>query len=140
MKPPSTQHRSKSAGKSGTIEHPDEMPRRAITMGVGTILEARHCLLLATGEDKADIVARAVEGPVTSMISATALQFHPHCTVVLDEAAASRLQEVDYYRWIFENEPQWESFRNGSNASCLDGHPVKPGRQKKAIAPVLDGA
>ena len=116
------------------------MPRRAITMGVGTILDARRCLLLATGEDKAEIVARAIEGPVTSMISATALQFHPHCTVVLDEAAAGRLQEADYYRWIFENEPQWQSYRNGSNASGLDGHPIKPGRRKKEIATVLDGA
>ena len=116
------------------------MPRRAITMGVGTILDARRCLLLATGEDKADIVARAIEGPVTSMISATALQFHPHCAVVLDEAAAGRLQETDYYRWIFENEPQWESYRNGSDITKLDGHPVKPGRRKKEIAPVLDRA
>jgi len=119
---------------------PHEMPRRAITMGVGTILDARRCLLLATGEDKAEIVARAIEGPVTSMISATALQFHPHCTAVLDEAAAGRLQEADYYRWIFENEPQWQSYRNGSNSPGLDGHPVKPRRRKKEIATVLGGA
>jgi glucosamine-6-phosphate deaminase len=119
---------------------PNEMPRRAITMGVGTILEARHCLLLATGGDKADIVARAVEGPVTSMISATALQFHPNCTVVLDEASASRLQEADYYRWIFENEPQWQPFRDGFNAPSLDTRPTKPRRPKKEIVPVLDRA
>lgn len=87
------------------------MPRRAITMGVGTILECQRCLLLATGAEKADIVARAVEGPITSMISATALQLHSRCTVVVDEAAAARLKELDYYRWIFENEPEWETFR-----------------------------
>lgn len=104
---------------------PDEMPRRAITMGVGTILEARHCLLLATGEDKAEIVAQAIEGPVTSMISATALQFHPNCTVVLDEAAADRLQEADYYRWIFENEPQWKAYHKYLDSSHVDGHPAK---------------
>ncbi|HVU08528.1 MAG TPA: glucosamine-6-phosphate deaminase [Verrucomicrobiae bacterium] len=94
------------------FEPPEKMPRRAITMGVSTILNARRCLLLATGKDKAEIVARAIEGPVTSMISATALQFHPHCTVVLDEAAASRLLETDYYHWIFENEPQWQVYRD----------------------------
>jgi glucosamine-6-phosphate deaminase len=80
-------------------------------MGVGTILDAKRCLLLATGEEKADIVAAACEGPVTSMISATALQLHPHCRVILDEAAAARLQNVDYYRWLFEHEPEWEPYR-----------------------------
>jgi glucosamine-6-phosphate deaminase len=77
---------------------PRLMPRRAITMGVGTILEARHCLLLATGLDKADIVARAIEGPLTAMITATALQLHPACTIVLDEAAAANLRENDHYQ------------------------------------------
>ncbi len=90
---------------------PETMPRRAITMGVGTILEARRCLLLATGPKKAGIIARAVEGPITSMISATALQLHCRCTVVIDEAAAAQLKEADYYRWIFANEPEWEQFR-----------------------------
>jgi len=87
------------------------VPRRAITMGVGTILDCRRCLLLATGPGKAEIIAKAVEGPITSMISATALQWHARCTVVLDEAAASKLQAADYYRWIFANEPEWEEFR-----------------------------
>jgi glucosamine-6-phosphate deaminase len=89
----------------------DKMPRRAITMGVGTILESRRCILLATGESKADVVARAVEGPITSMISATALQLHARCTVVVDEAAASALDEKEYYQWIFANEPEWEAYR-----------------------------
>jgi glucosamine-6-phosphate deaminase len=88
-----------------------DVPRRAITMGVGTILECRRCLLLATGKEKAGVIAKAVEGPITAMISATALQLHARCTVVVDEAAASQLQEADYYRWIFENEPEWEAFR-----------------------------
>jgi glucosamine-6-phosphate deaminase len=88
-----------------------DVPRRAITMGVGTILESRRCLLLATGPSKAEVIAKAVEGPITSMISATALQLHPRCTVVLDEAAASQLQAAGYYRWIFANEPEWEEFR-----------------------------
>jgi len=89
----------------------DQVPRRAITMGVGTILDARRCVLLATGSDKAYIVAKAVEGSITAMISATALQLHPRCTVVVDEAAAGQLQGAEYYRWIFDNEPEWSEFR-----------------------------
>jgi len=89
----------------------DKMPRRAITMGVGTIIEARRCVLLATGNSKADVIAQAVEGPITSMISASALQLHPRCTVVVDEAAAAKLKEQEYYRWIFHNEPEWEDYR-----------------------------
>jgi glucosamine-6-phosphate deaminase len=89
----------------------DKMPRRAITMGVGTIIDARRCLLLATGESKAEIVAQAVEGPITSMVTASALQLHPKCTVVVDEAAAQRLKEQEYYRWIFANEPEWQEYQ-----------------------------
>src|SRR3989449_9426253 len=88
------------------------VPRRAITMGVGTILECRRGLLLATGSEKAEIIAKAVEGPITSMISATALQLHARCTVVVDQAAASRLEGSEYYRRIFDTEPEWEDFRN----------------------------
>ncbi len=89
----------------------DKMPRRAITMGVGTILEAHNCLMLVTGDSKADILARAVEGPITSMVTASALQLHPHCQVIVDEEAAANLQGKDYYRWIFENEPEWAPYR-----------------------------
>ena len=89
----------------------DKMPRRAITMGVGTIMEARRCLLLATGNAKAEVLAQSVEGPITSMVTATALQLHPRCTVVVDEDDSGKLKERDYYRWIFENEPEWESYR-----------------------------
>ena len=99
------------AQNSGLFERPEQMPRRAITMGVGTILDARRCLLLATGAEKADIIAKAVEGPITSMISATALQLHRRCTVIVDEAAAVKLQGTDYYRWVFANEPEWQEFR-----------------------------
>ncbi len=89
----------------------DRMPRRAITMGVGTIIEARRCLLLATGSSKATVIAQAVEGPITSMVSGSALQLHPRCTVVVDDEAAASLKEKEYYRWIFENEPEWEEYR-----------------------------
>lgn len=89
----------------------ENMPRRAITMGVGTILECRRCLLLATGASKAGVIAKAVEGPITSMISATALQLHARCSVIVDEDAAGELAEKEYYRWIFANEPEWEDYR-----------------------------
>lgn len=88
------------------------MPRRAITMGVGTILEARRLVVLVTGSEKADILARAVEGPITSMVSASAIQLHESCVVIADEAAAMHLDGTDYYRWIYENEPEWTAFRS----------------------------
>jgi glucosamine-6-phosphate deaminase len=89
----------------------DKMPRRAITMGVGTIIEARRCILLATGDTKAEVIAQAVEGPITSMVTASALQLHARCTVIVDEEAGAKLKEKEYYRWIFDNEPEWESYR-----------------------------
>jgi glucosamine-6-phosphate deaminase len=90
---------------------PDMMTRRAITIGVGTILESKRAVLLATGESKADIIAKAVEGPITSIVTASALQLHPHCTIVVDEEAAAKLKMRDYYDWIFNNEPEWEEYR-----------------------------
>jgi glucosamine-6-phosphate deaminase len=90
---------------------PAQVPARAITMGVGTILDSRRCLLLATGAQKAAILARAVEGPITSMVTASALQLHPRCQVVVDAAAAAELQGIEYYHWIFNNEPEWADFR-----------------------------
>ena len=89
----------------------DRMPRRAITMGVGTIIDARRALLLATGSSKAEIIAQAVEGPISSMVTASALQLHARCTVVVDEEASVKLKEKYYYRWIFDNEPEWEEYR-----------------------------
>jgi len=88
-----------------------QVPARAITMGVGTILNADEILLLATGRGKAEIIAKALEGPVTSMVSASAIQLHPNCKVVLDEAAAAELKGREYYDFVFENEPEWASYR-----------------------------
>ena len=95
---------------------PEDMPKRAITMGVGTILEAESILMLVTGAEKAGILAKAVEGPVTAMISASALQLHPKCTVVVDEAAAAELQNKEYCHWIFRNEPKWRKYQDLLNA------------------------
>lgn len=87
-----------------------EVPMHVITMGVGTIMEARHCVLLAIGQAKAGAVKAAVEGPVTAMCPASALQWHPHCTVVVDEAAASALELAEYYRFTRQHKPKWQGF------------------------------
>lgn len=78
----------------GSIEN---VPRLAITMGVGTILETRKCLLVAFGENKAHAIAQAVEGPVTAQVTASALQLHPDVTVVIDEDASRHLKRKSYY-------------------------------------------
>ena len=86
----------------------DDVPMHCITQGLGTILRARHLVLLAFGEGKAEAVAGAVEGPVTASLPGSAIQLHPHTTVVVDEAAASRLAFADYYRYTFANKPAWQ--------------------------------
>lgn len=80
----------------------EEMPQCAITMGIGTILEARRILILARGAAKAQAVARAIEGPITAAVTASALQLHPDVTFVLDEAAATQLRQQEYYRRVME--------------------------------------
>jgi len=87
---------------------PAEVPRHVVTMGVGTILEARHCLVLAFGERKAQAVAAMAEGAITAMVPASALQMHPVCTLIVDEPAAALLQRREYYRWVYENKPAWQ--------------------------------
>ncbi|MCU0623729.1 MAG: glucosamine-6-phosphate deaminase, partial [Gemmatimonadaceae bacterium] len=72
----------------------ENVPREALTMGVATILDAREVALLATGEHKAGIIRRAVEGDITPTIAATFLQRHPNATVWLDDAAAADLTRV----------------------------------------------
>ncbi|GAA3656912.1 glucosamine-6-phosphate deaminase [Microbacterium marinilacus] len=86
----------------------DEVPMHCITQGLGTILDARHLVLLAFGEGKSEAVAGAVEGPVTSSLPGSAIQLHPHVTVVVDEAAASALAHADYYRYAYANKPAWQ--------------------------------
>src|SRR5690606_8275790 len=77
----------------------DQVPVHVITQGLGTISEARRIVLIATGEGKAEAVAAMAEGPVSAFCPASVLQMHPAVTVVLDEAAASRLANADYYRF-----------------------------------------
>lgn len=86
----------------------DEVPRHVITMGVGTIMEARICLLLAFGAGKADAVQAMVEGPLTANCPASVLQMHPRVIVIADEAAAGKLARADYYRYVYATKPAWQ--------------------------------
>jgi glucosamine-6-phosphate deaminase len=91
----------------------EEPPRHVITMGIGTILEARRCVLLAFGARKAAAVARTIEGPLTALVPASALQLHPQTTVLLDEAAAAGLALAPYYRDVQARKPAWQRERDG---------------------------
>lgn len=77
-----------------------EVPRLSMTMGVGSILDARRILLLATGGNKANVIKALVEGPITSSVPASALQLHPQVTVLVDRDAAGNLSRVDYYQEV----------------------------------------
>ncbi|WP_066582518.1 glucosamine-6-phosphate deaminase [Cellulomonas timonensis] len=86
----------------------DAVPRHCLTQGLGTIMQARHLVLVALGRAKSEAVHQLVEGPVSAMWPATVLQHHPHVTVLLDEGAASRLQLAAYYREAFAEKPPWQ--------------------------------
>jgi glucosamine-6-phosphate deaminase len=90
------------------FSNPSEVPRHVITMGVGTIMDARQILLLVTGERKAAAVRATVEGPITASVPASILQMHERCTLITDEAAACSLVRAEYYRWVFDNKPEWQ--------------------------------
>lgn len=77
------------------FESPDEVPRQAFSMGIKTIMQARSIVLMISGEDKAEIAAKALEGPITPDVPASVLQLHPFVTVVLDKEAAPLLKNID---------------------------------------------
>lgn len=79
------------------FDRPEDVPRMAITMGIGTILRADQVLLLAYGAGKAAAAAAMIEGPLSAACPASALQLHRKVTVVLDEAAAANLTLRDYF-------------------------------------------
>ena len=83
----------------------EEVPKHVLTMGIGTIMEARVNLLLAFGDNKAEAVAEAVEGPISAMNPASVLQLHRTAIFCIDEPAASTLKRADYYRWVYDNKP-----------------------------------
>lgn len=88
----------------------DAVPHHVITMGIGTIMEAKQNLLLAFGSKKARAIAEAVEGSITANNPASVLQMHPVTKVCLDEPAATQLKRADYYRWVYANKPEWQQF------------------------------
>src|SRR6266571_3809033 len=87
------------------FERREDVPVYAITMGVGTILEAKTLVLLGHGANKASAVAAMVEGPVTSMVTASAIQLHRDSIVIVDEEAATGLTMRDYYEFIYAAKP-----------------------------------
>jgi glucosamine-6-phosphate deaminase len=88
----------------------DDVPTHCITQGLGTILRARHLVLLAFGSAKAEAVAAALEGPVSASTPGSVVQLHPKVTVIVDEAAATGLAHADYYRQAWANRFDWEKF------------------------------
>jgi len=90
---------------------PEEQPRHVVTMGIGTIREARHCVVLACGAQKSRAVKAMIEGPVSSMCPASALQLHPRTTVIADIDAAAGLEQLDHYRWIEQHKLDWQTYR-----------------------------
>jgi len=83
-----------------------DVPTQAVTMGVGTILDARSVLLVANGAGKANAVRAVIEGPVTSIVSGSALQFHPQCLAILDEAAAAGLTQRPMIDYLMAHDPE----------------------------------
>jgi len=80
----------------------EQIPECSITMGIGTILDTRRVLLLATGAAKAEPIAQAIEGPVTASVPASALQWHPDVTFIVDRDAGARLKHQPYYQHVLD--------------------------------------
>lgn len=95
-------------GHIGFNDDVNQVPMHCITQGIGTILKARHLVLLAFGAGKAEAIAETVEGGVSAFCPASALQLHPHATIIVDEAAASRLRHKGYYKYAFAHKPSWQ--------------------------------
>jgi len=86
----------------------EPVPQHALTVGIATILSARRCLLVAFGAAKAAAVAKLVEGPLAALVPASALQLHPHATVIVDESAAEGLALRGYYDAVAAAKPAWQ--------------------------------
>ena len=90
------------------FDRPEDVPRHVVTMGIATVMETRHCLLLANGAKKADAVRNMIEGPVSASCPASILQMHRRVTIVLDEEAAYLLTFKDHYKWVEQNKLDWQ--------------------------------
>ena len=85
-----------------------KVPEHVITMGIGTVMESRMCVLMAFGESKADAVSACVEGGISIVCPASVLQLHPNAKIIVDEAAAGKLKLADYYKWVYSKKPSWQ--------------------------------
>ena len=74
-----------------------------MTMGIGTVMEAKMIILLASGDNKKDAVRQCVEGPVTASVPASVLQLHPQAKIIVDEDSGTLLSRKDYYTWVYQN-------------------------------------
>ncbi|MFA5689834.1 MAG: glucosamine-6-phosphate deaminase [Kiritimatiellales bacterium] len=97
-----------------------QVPKHCITMGIGTIMEARMALMLAFGAGKADAIAATIEGPVAAIMPASILQHHPVAKVFIDDAAAGKLKLADYYRWVYSSKPNESCRRKNQNKETAD--------------------
>ncbi|HMP73736.1 MAG TPA: glucosamine-6-phosphate deaminase [Kiritimatiellia bacterium] len=86
------------------------VPSYMMTMGIGTLLEAKEINLLAFGREKAEVLAQSIEGPVASIMPASALQLHPVVKIFLDQEAASGLRHAAYYTWVYSRKPEQQKF------------------------------
>ena len=88
----------------------EEVPHHVITMGVGTIMNSHTCILLAFGKKKAKAIADTIEGPINSMVPASILQMHQRAIIIIDEEASSELSKADYFKWVYDNKPEWQKY------------------------------
>jgi glucosamine-6-phosphate deaminase len=86
----------------------EDVPRHCLTQGLGTIMDARQVILVATGSGKAHAIAQVVEGPITAMFPGSVLQLHQHAIIVIDEEAAAELTLADYFKQTYANLPDWQ--------------------------------
>lgn len=90
----------------------EQVPRHCLTQGLGTIMDARQIVLVAQGETKARAIAGLVDGPVSTRCPASVLQLHPSVTVVIDESAASAIENDAYHRETYAHKPSWQRFED----------------------------
>jgi glucosamine-6-phosphate deaminase len=87
-----------------------QIPRYCLTMGIGTIMESRMVLLLASGQEKSQAIRQSIEGPITANIPASILQLHAQAKIIIDEEAAGQLERKSYYRWVYEHKDNVDDF------------------------------
>jgi glucosamine-6-phosphate deaminase len=88
----------------------EDVPRFCLTMGIGTVMEAKMIILLASGKNKSKAISKSIEGPVTASVPASILQLHPQAKIIVDEDASSFLTRKEYYKWVYKNKERVKDF------------------------------